>query len=179
MKNGVAFLIAIAALVIGCSGIKVSSDYNPQTDFGSLKKYAWLPKARQKTGDPRLDSPLLAARIEQAIEDTLAAKGYRLADVAEADFFVNYHVGIEAKIDVTSVPTTYGYGRWGGVYTSETRVDQYDQGTLLIDFIDREQDDLVWRGSGQARVNEDGSPREREERVRKAVAAILEQFPPK
>jgi hypothetical protein len=171
-------MIAIAAVAIGCSGIKVSTDYNPEAEFASLKKYAWLPKAREKTGNPRLDSPLLRARIEQAIEDTLAAKGYRLADVADADFFVNYHVGIEAKVDVTSVPTMYGYGRWGGIYTSETRVDQYDQGTLLIDIVDREQDDLIWRGSGQARVNQDGSPRQREERVRKAVAAILKQFPP-
>ncbi len=180
MRRIVPILVALGLLAGGCSGIKVDADYDPNADFQSLSGYAWLPPTeRQNTGDPRVDNPLLASRVESAVDNELVFKGFRKVEDAEADFFVNFHVGVQSKVDVTSVPTTYGYGRWGGVYATETRVDQYEQGTLLIDIIDREKDDLIWRGSGQSRVHEGGTPEERNERVRKAVAAILADFPPK
>ncbi len=178
MSIGIRFLAALAMVACSCSSIKVDTDYNPNVDFASLRSFAWLPSAGEKTGDPRIDNPLLAGRIERAAEEALMAKGFSKVDEDKADFFVNYHVGVDTKVDVTSVPTMYGYGRWGGVYVSETRVDQYEQGTLLIDVIDRDRHDLLWRGSGQARIQENGSPQQREERVRKAVIAILADFPP-
>lgn len=171
----------LLALLAGCSGIKVNSDYDPAVDFASLRNYAWLPRAPEGTGDPRLDSSLLNDRIERAIDDSLRAKGLTKVAAEQADFFVTFHIGIDQKLDVTTIPTTYGYyGRWGGFYGgTETRVDQYEQGTLLIDFVDQGKDDLLWRGSGQTRISEHRSPEDREKRVREVVEAILGQFPPK
>lgn len=181
MKLSAIASLLLLTVLIGCSSVKVDSDYDPKVDFTSLDSYAWLPEPRAKTGNPRLDNPLLTSRIEQAIEASLAAKGLSKVDAATADFFVTFHIAIDQKLDVTTIPTTYGYyGRWGGFYGgSETRVDQYDEGTLLIDFIDRDKDDLLWRGSGQSRIRPTNSPEEREKKVRTVVDAILERFPPK
>jgi hypothetical protein len=49
---------------------------------------------------------------------------------------------------------------------------------LLIDVIARDRENLIWRGSGQARVHERGTPEQRQERAQEAVEAILENFPP-
>lgn len=179
MKDIARIPLILALVLIGCSGIKVDSDYDPRTNFAALQKYAWLPLPRAKTGDPRLDSPLLASRIEDAIETRMAFNGFTKVEPDDADFFVTFHIGVDQKLDVMTIPTTYGYGARRGYYGGvETRVDQYEQGTLLIDFVDRTKADLLWRGSGQSRVSQTSSPEEREQRVREAVNAILKQFPP-
>jgi hypothetical protein len=173
-------LLILGVLLAGCSGIRVDSDYDPSADFAALRSYAWLPSRREPPADPRLDSSLLTTRIERAIDSSMRAKGFTKVAAEEADFFVTFHIGIDQKVDVTTIPSTYGYyGRWGGYYGgTETRVDQYEEGTLLIDFIDRGEENLLWRGSGQSRISEHRSPEDREKRVREVVEAILGKFPP-
>lgn len=159
----------------------MSSDYDPNADFASLRSYAWLPGVREKTGDPRIDNSLVATRIERAVDNALAAKGFPRVAVESADFFVTFYIGIDNKLDISTIPTTYGYyGRWGGFYSgTETLVEQYEEGTLLIDFIDRDRDDLLWRGTGQSRLRQSKTPEERDRKAQAAVDAILQQFPPR
>lgn len=177
----VAALVAIAVLA-GCSGISVNADFDPAVNFAALRSYAWLPAGgERRSDDPRLDNSLLNQRIERAIDDALASKGFTKVAVDDADFLVTFHINVDQRLDVTTIPTAYGYrGRWGGGFGGmETRVDQYEQGTLLIDFVDKGKADLLWRGSGQTRLSEHRSPEDREKRVREVVAAILKQFPPR
>lgn len=93
---------------------------------------------------------------------------------------MTYYIGIDRKLDVTTMPRTYGaYGRWGGFYGGTTTyVDQYDVGTLLIDVIDRKRNQLVWRGVGEARLRQSRTPEESERRIQKTVDAVLAKFPP-
>ena len=67
---------------------------------------------------------------------------------------------------------------WGGVGWTETVVDQYEEGTLVIDLIDVAERRLVWRGSGTRRLSRDPQPDRLTQRVNEAVDEILAQFPP-
>ena len=104
------------------------------------------------------------------------------------DFYVNYHLSTEQRLDVRIMNTGYAggpYGRgwggagWGGVGWTETRVDQYEEGTLVIDFLDASDRRLVWRGTGTRRLSRDLQPERVTKRVNEAVDEILAQFPPK
>jgi len=172
--------VLLGALLAGCSGIKVRSDYDPTADFSTLRTYAWLPTPRAKTGDPRIDDPLINARIERAIDRAVAAKGFARVETEQADFHVTFYIGIDRKLDVTTMPRSYGYyGRWGGFYGGTTTyVDQYDVGTLLIDVIDRGRNELVWRGVGETRLRQSRTPQESEQRIQQTVDAVLKDFPP-
>jgi hypothetical protein len=57
-------------------------------------------------------------------------------------------------------------------------VSQYDEGTLVIDFVDMAKQELVWRGIGTGAVSESPSVEERTANINNAVMQILEQFPP-
>jgi len=176
--------LALPALTVlllsACSGVKVRTDYDPAADFTTLHTYAWLPTPREKTGDPRIDDPLINSRIERSIDSALATKGFAKVEADQADFHVTFYVGIDRKLDVTTMPRAYGYyGAWGGVYgATTTYVDQYDVGTLLIDVIDRARNQLVWRGIGEARLRQSRTPEESERRIQKTVDAIFKSFPP-
>jgi hypothetical protein len=172
-------LIAAAALS-GCSTMKIHTDYDPGRDFSRLQSYAWLPSPPQRTGDPRIDNSLLNARIRTAVDAQVAERGYRMTSPEEADFLISYHAGLENKLDVNTIHSSYGYGRgrWYGGGGSETIVREYEQGTLLLDFLDPKTRELMWRGSASDRIKRKDSPEESQKRVNEAVAAILKRFPP-
>jgi hypothetical protein len=58
-------------------------------------------------------------------------------------------------------------------------VNQYEVGTLLVDFIDPATKRVIWRGTAQSRVNESRDPEERQALLRAAVERLLAQFPPR
>ena len=65
----------------------------------------------------------------------------------------------------------------GGVGTSRTTATEYTVGTLIIDFYDARQRELVWRGSGEGKVNQARDPEESQERINQVVTLILQDFP--
>lgn len=176
-----ASILALAST--GCVGFSVSSDFDPAADFSGYRSWYWLPPS--PTGDPRIDNDLVANRIRRAVERSLAARGFAKTSTGEGDFGVGYHGFIEGKIDVQTIDRYYGYGPGWGYYgggyggiATETYVDQYDEGTLILDIVDNRSQKLVWRGSTSARVIEDHTPQKRDERAQAAVDAILAEFPP-
>jgi len=174
---------AVALALAGCASYKVSSDYDPAVDFSQYGTYTWLPRpdpTEDTKQSARVDG-LLLQRIERATDDALAAKGMRrVEDRADADLLVTEHISVDQKLRVDTTTYGYGYGRWGyyGAGYQDTYVDQYEEGTLILDFIDAERKELVWRGKAQSRLRDQSTPQEREERVREAVNAILDRYPP-
>jgi len=170
------FLIAL----ISCAPIYVNSDYDPSVDFSGFRTYDWIPGPQGKTGNRRIDNPIVDSRIRMAVENQLREQGFVKKTNGSADFWVGYHAAVQSKLDVNTIDTYYGYGRrWGGgVVVTETQVYEYDEGTLVIDIVDPKTRKLVWRGSAQAEVNISKKPEKRQERVNKAVRMILNQFPP-
>jgi len=170
-----AWLLVLAA---ACASVQVHVDFDPSADFSSLRTFAWFPRTREPTGDFRVDSPLLDSRIRNAVERELAAKGFEKVVDRDPDFFVFYHFSVEDRIDVHTVNRTY-VDRWGYVVSlPETRVRQYQQGTLMIDVADAREKRLVWRGVGTGRLRSSPKPDETTRAVNSAVAEILGRFPP-
>ena len=101
------------------------------------------------------------------------------------DFYVGFHLSLESRLDVRTINGHYGYGgygrhgRWGTVGYPETRVRQYEQGTLIIDVADATHKKLVWRGWASDRLTRNPSQEDSERRVREVVAKVMEQFPPR
>jgi hypothetical protein len=173
-----AALLALLGLGSGCSTIAVDADWNPNARFEGMKSWAWLPRHPEKPAPETVDATLLNQRIENAVEDELAARGFTLTEEVP-DFYVAYHVAIENKLEARTLYSGWGPGVWVGPMWSETYIDEYQLGTLLIDFIDPARLEVIWRGRAQGRVEPLRSPEKREARVREAVTKVLAQFPPK
>ena len=166
------FAIAIIATLIigGCSTISVNQDYDPGYDFLQLKTFGFLPIPE----DAGIDQ-LNANRLGEAIKAELISKGYTLSE--NADFGIALHFGQQTKTSVQSYGYGYG-GWWGRPGMGGVDVNQYDEGTLLIDFIDMKKKELVWRGTGTGVLSQSPSVEERTENINNAINQILAQFPP-
>ena len=176
--------LALAALA-GCeTAPKIQSEHNPATDFASFKKYAIAPLPTSiPGGDPGL--VLRTGQIvKDAVEAQLDAKGYvQVAEMKDADFVVNLTGKVVPKTDITDMGYTAMPSRgWYGYYTPysynygrDVYVDQYEEGTLIIEIYQVSDKDMVWVGWGEARRK--GGPPD-PVKIQEGVAAILAQFPP-
>jgi len=176
----------------GCSSMKVHSDWNSDFDFTGLGAWAWSDEAHKSEGDVLIETDtLFRDRVKRAVEEQLSAKGHRLVDRAASDFRVSFFLVVEDKVDVSTVNNHYGYGYgpggpgyhtgWGygpGGFGSQTVVDQYKEGSLILDVTHGEPSQLVWRGSATARLAKKTTPEKSQERINEAVTKILERFPP-
>jgi len=146
-------------------------DYDPEYDFSKLKTFGFLPIPAEAGIDQ-----LNANRFGDAIKNEMTAKGYTVSE--NADFGVAILFGKQTKTNITSYGYGYGpyWGRYGG--TGNIDVSQYDEGTLIIDVIDMNKKELVWRGTGKGAIDPNATVEERTANINNAVAQILAQFPP-
>jgi hypothetical protein len=169
--------LLLAVCCSACAGVGV--EFDPQEDFASYRRWAWLP---------RLEAPIrplaptpdgLTEEIESRTEEFLAARGFVRVDEEEADFFVTYHVVVHVEIvilsetnaeqHVASMNDSPSYG----VTRSETRRRVYQRGHLVIDVVEGDDRQLVWRGETESKYRGSWKPH-----ARTAVMNILERFPP-
>jgi hypothetical protein len=85
---------------------------------------------------------------------------------------VAYYATAQPVLDLRT--WDYGYD-WRGFPRQQTGVYQYEQGSVIVDVIDPATHRLLWRGEGKAAVSTD--PAKYADELRKAVDAIVKQFP--
>ena len=175
INSSISVIVIIAVLFfVGCSTISVNQDYDPAYDFSKLKTFGFIP-ITEEAGIDQLN----ATRLGDAIKANLTAKGYTLSE--QADFGIALFFTKDTKTSIQSTGYGYGYGygyRGYGGMGGSTYVTQYEEGTLVIDFVDMAKQELVWRGVGTGALSDSPSVEERTENINNAVAQILAQFPP-
>ncbi|PLX79791.1 MAG: hypothetical protein C0615_01905 [Desulfuromonas sp.] len=172
--------LLIILLVSGCSGITVSQDYSSARELAGLRFYAWSSEQQPRTGDARVDTPLLDSRIRSAIDNTLAARGYRQADSDHADFLVSYQYSLHQRVRGTSDHASIGFaGRHSFFgFGTGTTISDYNEGLLLIDFLDRTGRTTLWRGKGSRPIATHTEPEKLTHQINEMVHKIIDQFPP-
>lgn len=172
--------------ISACSTLAVDYDYNQNTDFTTYKNYDWMPFPKNMQVNP-----LNRSRFVTAVNVNLASKGLR-QNPAKADLYIAAHFGKEEKVDLTSWGYTYapediylGYGYRHSIHspalTSSYGIStyRYEEGTLILDFIDTKTKQLIWRATAKAVVSPESSPQKQTEKINDAVQEILSNFPPK
>jgi hypothetical protein len=171
------FVLFLMGFVVSCSTIYgVQYDYDKQADFKSLKTYDWMTVPEKAD----IDS-LNVERVKKAVNAELQAKGLMMTS-NNPDFLIAEHMGKKDKVQVTN--WNYGYGSrgryWGG-YGGHggSSTYEYEEGSLILDFVDAKSNKMIWRGVAKAEVNNADTPEKKEKLINEAVQEILKKFPPK
>ena len=174
-------LASILALITACtSAPKISTDYDPQYDFASVKTYFLVE--HNLANQAGAGTSLSDQRATREITAEMKRRGISPASVEEADIILTFHIVAKDRTKVTSYNNSYGYSRYGygrGGYYGGNQVDvrQYTEGTLLVDLVDPKEKRIVWRGQTSA-VIRDRSNEERDARARMYVEAMFNHMPP-
>jgi len=169
----VLFALLTGAILAGCSGIDVMTDFNQEWNFSPYKTYDWVVVKSPSLRDPLLETPMLDSRVKFAVERELGIKGYERSE-EDPDFLISYHIGSKSQVDVATCGYHYPTSPhcWGG----EVEGYAYSEGSLVLDFIDFEEEELVWRGTAKGALY-DGD--DAKEVLNQAVEKVLKDFPPK
>jgi hypothetical protein len=122
-------------------------------------------------------SGLVAQRIRKAVDAELEKEGLAVTE-GDPDLLVAFHTGVKDKINVTDWGYSYGdyYWGWGG---RQIDVYQYQQGSLVVDLIDFQTKELVWRGWAQKTLDENPTPQKTDRTIQEAVSKMFQRYPPK
>ncbi len=178
MKH-VLFIVMVLTMA-SCSSVKVAYDYDKQADFTKYKTYAFTEDVSKMPVDE-----LNRGRIISAVETELAAKGFTKSDNPDVliDIFVTAKKRTEAVANTSGTGYRGGYyGRYGyggGFSTTTVSYNDYVDGTLLINMVDKSTEKIAWQGRGTRTLDEDASASKREQNINYAVKQIFTNYPPK
>jgi hypothetical protein len=173
----ISLILFFIAFTVSCSIYGVRYDYDQQADFTEFKTFGWM-----QVPEKAVISSLVVQRVKNAVNAELKAKGLIMMS-SDPDLLIAEHLGKKDKVQVTD--WGYSYGSYGGsrIYGGSRgpgRIStyQYEEGILILDFVDAKSRKLIWRGTAKARVQNLDTPEKSEKIINAAVKKILEKYPP-
>jgi hypothetical protein len=194
VKKLYAFIILCSLiLTTSCSIITVSYDYDLEANFTRLRTFDWLPDPIKAQANE-----LNVNHIKRAVNKELEAKGIK-RNPANPAFLIALHVVEESTVKIIDWGYTYGparsfysqdrlyrrlpskrYWKKTAKYKGNRRFEKVEffKGTLILDLVDANSKELIWRGAAQSYIDPDQTSEKRREENQKIVAIILANFPP-
>ena len=173
---GLFFVIFFTSFYMACSPIyNVSYDYDENVKLVQLSTYNWLP-APEEANINNLD----AERIKKAVNAELKAKGLILRS-ENPDFLIAADIIKKEKLTITNWGYPYYdpywpnwpyYGSWSFDYY------QYEEGTIVLNFLEPVSKNLIWRGAAKAALDYANTPEKRDKLIKEAMRKILQNYPP-
>ena len=184
MIRKIGFLSAVAGLLfslVGCASIRdnVETVYNKSVDFSALETYSWWSIQGLERVDFR-DYDMIRDMVDQDLQ----SKGLRLAS-DNPDFLVVVLLKKQHQVDnefmhQPSRETRTGWWNdvtapvyWGGPVAWN-----YEEGTMVIDFVRPKTNHMAWRGTASSNLRKVDTPEKRAELIQRSVRRILAKFPP-
>lgn len=169
-------IIAVAALLLcaACSTTQVRATTAPGTNLLAYRTFAFMtPPERPGGATAQLMQSPAGQQVRASIAEGLREKGYRPAAPGEApDFLVAVHATTQEKFQVDD----WGYvGPYWAGFGPDATVEEYTQGTIVVDFIDPRTRQAFWRGTATSIVQDPQNPNP--ERVAKAVDKLMTRVP--
>lgn len=172
------FLAIMLLFSLGaCSpAINVYSEEEPGINLRKYRTYDWLDNILVEKDDVHsFINQQTEQKIRSTVDQRLAMYGYKQCD-QDPDLKIHYHAIVKDRelfyedwwCDDES---WHKYGRCQRLQ----RVN-YKEGTLIIDMIDTQSGNQVWRGAAIG-VLENLSPEEVNKRIEKVVMEIFKKFP--
>lgn len=172
-KSGVVILFV---LVLSCAPkVNVGADFDRSADLTIYRTFSISNQANIGVANP-----LNAERIVRAITAEMLRKGY-IEDNNNPDLLVSALTVVKDRHTVSVNTSHYVYG---GLYRpyrpvagfTTVRVDDYKDGTLVIDIIDAKTQKVIWSGTGHSEITK--MPSKPERAIQVVVTRILASFGP-
>ncbi len=172
MKKWV-FSFAAGVVLAGLAGCAtaptIKTGWDKQVDFGKYHTWTWQ-------SDGSIRDKVWAKRCQDVLSDTLDTK--KLAQVSQSpDLWAVVHARLTADTVVVPYSSTWGYGMapWG---YDDSFTEQIPVGTMILDLVDVQKKEVVWRGRAKGVIQSDKTNEEREQNLRKIFAEMFAAYPP-
>jgi hypothetical protein len=185
--------ITISMLMLLACGPTVRTQKTAPVDLSQFETFAYLPNTNAEVEGKSYNDEKVNAAIVAAVNSQMREAGYSL-DRDQPDLLVLISVDTDIETEVTQDPVyaTYPYTTRtvsvGSYYNSyyyrnytsfnrvvgyDQNVNRYEEGTVIIDLIDRKTKNIVWTGiSTDAIYNQSTTAKAQE-----MAEAIFKEYP--
>ena len=170
--------LVLAASLLSCSSsLETRYQYDKRQDFTTLKRFGFLPAPKREG-----QNEVALGHIKDAVKRELEKKGLSYAE-DEPDILIAIYAGVSQAENLTDWGYSYTpYGpQWrasGYDQGGDIEVYEFEEGTLLLDFVTPGEKITVWRGIAHGALPAKRTPGEVEAIIYDAVTTLLERFPP-
>ena len=167
-------VILASVLLAGCAS-SVTYDYETTRIPVTQSDYAFRVTDASKPLD--LDE----RRIRTAVDQALTAQGMRETSPDEADILIDYRIEDAKRLESTGLTYGVGFG-WHhhsmfGISTlPEAR--EVNEGRLVVDVIDPQKNEVVWRATSRRTLSPSLSSEERNGLIQELVTEMFRNYPP-
>jgi len=180
----VSLIIFSLGTMTACVNTSVTIDYDPATNFSTIKTFAWQDKTQPQTGDYKIDNTIVDKRVRSAIDSRLNAKGLTQVPANQAEILVSYQIAINPKLRDQNVSGAIGLSKSSGGSNLGQSLGiplthgNYDEGTMILDITETKSNLIIWRGVAGRQIDPSASAQENADKVKKLVSEMLDGFPP-
>ncbi|MEK6478308.1 DUF4136 domain-containing protein [Catalinimonas sp. 4WD22] len=184
-------ILGIISILFTQCGPTVQTNKTASVDLSKFDTYAYLPNS-DTVDYTRLQEELVEEKTMEAINTQMQEVGYNV-NKDNPDLLIKTHIMFDQEENVVADPiyTSYNYyypGYSVGYtspyyytgYTNVNRVAGYDideveytEGTMAVDIINAETNEIVWRGWAEETI----SPDNFEEDLKSYVEEIFDEYP--
>jgi hypothetical protein len=182
LYTGIACIITIVALAVSCgTSLKVISDYDKAADFQRYKTFAIdtvvINEKISKSSISLISNAVKANLMEKGLTEIFSGADLKVRAAA----ILKDQQSVAANTDHDSYGSTHKPWDWEGSvgasrYTTYN-LQNYKDGSLLIDIADAKTNKLVWQGIGNKGMNKPLKNPDKE--IPALVASVMASFPPK
>lgn len=171
-------LMSFTVLTISCaSSIKTDYHYDSKENFERFKTFDYItfPENSQI-------NEYVLRRTKVYLNQHLKSKGMQQSS-ENPDLLIAIHTRVRSSIQISHLGYSYApqmvywssYGYFG-TYGWEAR--EFQEGTLVIDFVDAKDKAMIWRGIADGSIPETPQTVRLDEIVEKAINSMMENYPP-
>lgn len=192
MKTFNTLLTSLLLLLTAACGTTVYTVNPSNNDLDDYDTFAYLPNTNVNMKNNKYNDTTINKSIVETVKENLEEHGMEV-DQEKPDLLVLISTSAKVDIEVDKSPTyaTYPYhdaaGRVNPMYDTyfyyeyETVSDvegynsttfTHDEGTVVIDLIDRETNKTVWKGVANDKIYDDPSP----EVVQNMIHDLFDEF---
>ena len=167
------FLLFSVLLLVSCSPVRVTFDYEKNANFNNYKTYNYYDD--MKSGMSELDTK----RLINALDAAFQAKGFSKSEYP--DFFVD--IGSTEFQQQSNSNMVVGAGTGGGnvgggislgIPVGQPKLSR----EIVIEFVDEKGIGLFWQAISETNYNPKASPEKREAQFSAIAMKVLEGYPP-
>lgn len=181
MHKGTLLVLCVSLLISACSPTAPTIRSNANTSV-DIKQYKTFGFFKQLDTDHRYES-LLSQYLKKATQAEMINRSFSFSE-DDPDLLINFSKVISDKQEFYNFPRAHQSGYYnyrGRIYHDtwigyEPYMDNYQQGILTIDIVDRQHNKTIWQGVAEARIMKQKQSN-LQITTSKIVSAIFKQFP--
>jgi hypothetical protein len=172
--------LLLMLLVISCSpAIRITSEPAPAFNLSNYQTFAFMGVDASGEGLGE-GYQTHVSYLQDEIARQLQGRGLQPATDGEADLLINLGIVVDEEMQtrqtniLTDPPRYVGQRR----YTWQSRevdVRRYNVGTVSVHLVDRERNDMVWRGTAERIISD--NPKRLREQISKGMEDLVGSIP--